>query len=246
DANAVVIPEGFRTDQVVARLAKTTGVKKAELEKALKDADGLGLPDYAEGEAEGYLFPAKYSFAPDDTALDMLAAMVKRYKAVAEEVPVSGASEAGLDEHDFITMASIIEKEVNRPEDMPAVAEVIFNRLDGSCVEQGIPKGLLQMDSTVHFLEGGGAGSVYTSAEARESDSPYNTYKQAGLPPGPIASPGQAAMEAILEPTDKGYCFFVAVDLDTGETRFARTGAEHTANTQLLQEWCRENSGRCG
>jgi UPF0755 protein len=53
-------------------------------------------------------------------------------------------------------------------------------------------------------------------------------------------------MEAILEPTDKGYCFFVAVDLDTGETRFARTGAEHTANTQLLQEWCRENSGRCG
>src|SRR3546814_6872647 len=72
DANAVVIPEGFRTDQVVARLAKTTGVKKAELEKALKDADGLGLPDYAEGEAEGYLFPAKYSFAPADTALDKI------------------------------------------------------------------------------------------------------------------------------------------------------------------------------
>src|SRR3546814_9830929 len=124
-------------------------------------------------------------------------------------------------------MASIIEKEVNRPEDMPAVAEVIFNRLDGSCVEQGIPKGLLQMDSTVHFLEGGGAGSVYTSAEARESDSPYNTYKQAGLPPGPIASPGQAAMEAILEPTDKGYCFFVAVDLDT-------RSEEHTSELQSL------------
>src|SRR3546814_15942568 len=71
DANAVVIPEGFRTDQVVARLAKTTGVKKAELEKAPKDADGPGLPDYAEGQAEGHLFPAKYSFPPADTALDL-------------------------------------------------------------------------------------------------------------------------------------------------------------------------------
>lgn len=244
--NRVVIPEGFRANQIVARLVEKTGIAEAEFEKVLDAPDALELPTSAEGDPEGYLFPASYSFGPDDTATDMLKAMVDRYNQVAADVPVSEAASTGFNEHDFMTIASIIEKEVNRDEDMPSVAEVIFNRLDGSCVSQGIPKGLLQMDSTVHFLSGGGTGSVYTSAEARSSDSPYNTYKQAGLPPGPIASPGKKAMQSVLKPSDKGYCYFVAVNLDTGETRFAKTDSEHNANRKLLSTWCKENSGRCG
>ena len=126
---------------------------------------------------------------------------------------------------------------------MPDVAQVIYNRMAGACVEAGIPEGRLQMDSTVHYAAGEN-DSVFTSEEMRQVDSPYNTYLNAGLPPGPIAAPGEDALRAGLNPTDGDLCYFVTVNLESGETKFAATESEHAANVEELREYCRE-TGQC-
>jgi UPF0755 protein len=90
----------------------------------------------------------------------------------------------------------------------------------------------------------GDTGSVFTTDEDRDVDSPYNTYRVIGLPPGPIGSPGEQAMTSALEPADGDWLYFVTVDLDTGETRFARTAEEHAQNVALLREFC-ERSDTC-
>ncbi|MDP3968356.1 MAG: endolytic transglycosylase MltG [Nocardioides sp.] len=239
--SSVTVPEGFRIEQIIARLAEKTEVNQRQLRRAVQ---GLDLPPSAEGNPEGYLFPATYDFPPGTTAPQMLQAMLDRFLSVAESLPLADASTVGLDEHDLVTVASIIEKEVNRPEDMPAVAEVIYNRLDGTCASSGVPRGLLQMDSTVNYLNAENE-SVFTSQEMRDAESAYNTYRNAGLPPGPIASPGEAALQAALEPTDEGWCYFVAIDLGTGETAFAVDDAEHNRNRSRLADYCRANPGTC-
>jgi UPF0755 protein len=117
---------------------------------------------------------------------------------------------------------------------------VIHNRLSGACTANGIPSGRLQMDSTVHYAVDD-YSSVFTTDAMRAIDSPYNTYRNAGLPPGPIASPGEAALAAALNPSGGGYCYFSAVNLETGETKFGVTEAEHDANVAELQAFCRES-----
>jgi UPF0755 protein len=97
------------------------------------------------------------------------------------------------------------------------------------------------MDSTVHYAVGDNAESVFTTDEQRAIDSPYNTYLNNGLPPGPIASPGEAALAAALSPSTDGNCYFTTVDLESGETKFAVTAADHNANVAELQAYCRES-----
>ncbi|WP_203335523.1 endolytic transglycosylase MltG [Nocardioides limicola] len=240
--STITIPEGFRVDQILDRLAAQTDYRRGQFERVLEDPARLGLPESAGGNPEGYLFPATYTFGPDDRPVDMLTAMVTKFNEVAGSVPLSDASRVGLSEHELLTVASIVEKEVFRDQDLPNVAEVVYNRLNGACSETG---GRLEMDSTVHFIQGGSAGGVTTSADARNSDSPYNTYRVSGLPPGPIASPGERALQAALNPTSEGFCFFVAIDLDTGETAFAASYAEHLRNVEQWRTWCRQNAGRC-
>lgn len=116
------------------------------------------------------------------------------------------------------------------------VSAVIMNRL-----EQGMP---LQMDSTVHYALQDFA-KVTTTAKDREVDSPYNTYLNKGLPPGAISNPGQAALAAASAPADTDALFFVTVDLESGETRFAATLEEHNVNVAVFQQWCQANEGRC-
>jgi UPF0755 protein len=160
----------------------------------------------------------------------MIAAATDRFRQVTTELDFEAAAEAnGLTPLEALTVASIVEREVARPEDRPKVARVIYNRLAQDM--------RLQMDSTVHYASGE-RGSVWTSDEARASDSPYNTYKHKGLPPGPIASPGAAALEAAVNPADGDWLFFVAVNLDTGETRFTSTAAEHQQAVDELHAWC--------
>ncbi|MGH3452955.1 MAG: endolytic transglycosylase MltG, partial [Nocardioidaceae bacterium] len=103
---------------------------------------------------------------------------------------------------------------------------------------------LLQLDSTVHYAVDGTTNRVFTSDEQRNIDSPYNTYRFPGLPPGPIDSPGEAALEAALNPTPGDWTFFVTVNLETGETLFATSLAQHNANVAKLQEYC-ESSDLC-
>ena len=97
----------------------------------------------------------------------------------------------------------------------------------------------LGLDSTVKYIAP--SEGVFTSEEDRASDSPYNTYKVVGLPPGPIASPGDASLEAAVSPADTGYLYFATVNLDTGETKYATTYTDHQKNVKELQQWVRDN-----
>ncbi|MGH1562887.1 endolytic transglycosylase MltG [Mumia sp. DW29H23] len=232
---SISVPEGARVDQVVDQIVKKTEFTKKDVEAALENPE-LGLPDAAEGNPEGYLFPATYTVAPDDTALSLLQQMVTKAKQVHSELGLEERAKAlGITPHEAVTVASIVEAESGREKDAPKVARVIYNRLDDGMA--------LQMDSTVHFVVGKN-GSVWTNELDRESDSPYNTYKVVGLPPGPIGNPGEAALEAALNPADGDWRYFVAVDLDTGETKFAATLDEHNGNVAELREFC-ETSEKC-
>jgi UPF0755 protein len=234
----VTVPEGLTVDQTVAKLAEDTDFSARRLRAVLARPSELGLPAYAEGDPEGYLFPATYLVKPDATARSLLRDMVRRFKEAAGDVGlVKGATARGVSPHDAVTVASLVQREARRDDDFAGVAEVIYNRLDGSCRGTGRR---LQLDSTVHFAAGDN-DSVFTSEEMRRVDSPYNTYLVPGLPPGPIASPGEAALQAALDPTDEGWCYFVTVDLESGETAFARTPAEHKDNVGRLQDYCADS-----
>jgi len=229
----VTLPEGLRLEEALNRLATGAGVTVPELEAAAADAATIGLPAYAGGKLEGFIFPATYEFEPDATAAEVLTATVTRFGQAATDVSLeAGASALQISPLEAVTVASIVEAEASRAEDRPRVARVIFNRLAAGM--------RLQMDSTVHYAVGT-AGDVFTTDEEREIDSPYNTYRAAGLPPGPIGSPGEEAMIAALAPAAGDWRYFVTVNLDTGETRFARTPEEHQANVTLLQQYCQDS-----
>ncbi len=235
DVNRTTIREGLWTSETFAALSKSTGVPVEEYEKAAKDTEAIGLPKEAKGDVEGWLFPSSYEFSDDATATDQLKAMVAQTVKVLERAEIPRK-----DWQRMLTIASIVEGEVNGDADRAKVARVILNRLD-----DGPPNfGLLQMDSTVHFIaqERGKAG---TTNEQRASDSPYNTYKVQGLPPGPIGNPGEASIEAAANPADGDWHFFVTVDPGTGETKFAATQEEHDRNVQEFQAWCSANPGKC-
>lgn len=237
----VTVPEGFRQEQIVERIDAETEFTADEVNAALESAPELGLPEFAEGTVEGFLFPATYDIRSDTSAESLVRAMFGRFARAAEDLDlVAGAESRDLSPLEVVTLASIVQREVRRDEDMQDVAQVIYNRLAGTCADHGVPAGLLQMDSTIHFAAGAN-DSVFTTDEMRRIDSPYNTYVNPGLPPGPISSPGDDALSAALNPTEGDYCYFVTVNLDTGETRFAQTEAEHAANREELQQWCREN-----
>ncbi|NDL56026.1 endolytic transglycosylase MltG [Phytoactinopolyspora mesophila] len=234
----VTVPEGFRISQTLERLARESDFEVEELQEALDEAE---LPDYAEDDAEGFLFPATYDLRRDDTPETMLQAMINRFEQAERSLDLSTrADEQDLSLREIVTVASIIQREVRADDDMARVANVIYNRLDGECAAAGVANNLLQMDSTVHYAVDD-YSSVFTSSEMRQIDSPYNTYLNSGLPPGPIASPGEAALEAAANPTDDAYCYFVTVNLESGETKFADTESGHEANVQELREYCREN-----
>jgi UPF0755 protein len=239
----VTIPEGFRMSQIVARVAEKSEFSAEDVQAAIEASDAL--PEYADGTAEGFLFPATYDIKADTTADSLVRMMFDRFGTAAETVNLDpAAAERDLTAREAVTIASIVQREVRRDEDMPRVAQVAYNRLAGACRSSGIPAGLLQMDSTIHYAINDDTGSVFTTAEQRRVDSPYNTYVNTGIPPGPIASPGEAALRAALEPAGGRDCYFTTVDLETGETKFAVTKEDHAADVAELQAYCR-NSDLC-
>ena len=232
---SISVPEGARVDQVVAQIVKRTEFSKKDVTAALENPK-LGLPAAADGDPQGYLFPATYTVGPDATPLSLLQQMVKKAVEMENDLDLEGRAAAlGITPHEALTVASIVEAESGRAKDSPKVARVIYNRLDVGMA--------LQMDSTVHFVSGKD-GSVWTDSTDRDSDSPYNTYKVVGLPPGPIGNPGEEALEAALNPADGDWLYFVAVDLDTGETKFAPSLEEHNGNIAELREFC-STSEKC-
>jgi uncharacterized YceG family protein len=222
----VTLPEGLTVQRTLARLAEATGIPEAEFQAAAADHAALGLPPYANGLLEGFLFPASYDVEPDTAPGDILRSMVARSVQVLDElqIPVERRLEV-------VTKASLVQAEAGSVEDMGKVARVLENRLaDGMA---------LQLDATVNYANN--KGGITTTAQDRANPSPYNTYVHRGLPPGAISNPGEDALRSVLAPTPGEWRFFVVVDPDTGETRFGVTAEEHQQNVLLFQQWLREN-----
>lgn len=234
--STVTVPEGLRVKDVVALLGEQTDFSAAQWQKALEKGDALGLPSYAGGNPEGYLFPATYDVAPGDKPADVLKAMVERWRQAADEAGLEErAAELGKTPAEMMVIASLIEAE-GRGDDMPKIARVIYNRLDGPGDKAGT-NGLLQIDASVNYGLDQKLGVALTT-EQLQQDTPYNTYTRPGLPPTPIEAPGDDAIAAAAAPADGDWYYYVTVNLATGETKFAETYDEFLGYKRELQEYC--------
>ncbi|GAB2771335.1 endolytic transglycosylase MltG [Terrabacter koreensis] len=225
----VVIPEGLRADEIYARLSKTSGIPVAEYSAAAKKVDELGLPPSARGNIEGYLFPASYEFPPSTSALEQLKEMVAESTKRLETLGITPAQMERV-----VTVASLVEGEAQTDADRAKVARVVENRL-----AQNMSLGL---DSTVNYIY---RKRGVPTQEMLDNPSPYNTRRFPGLPPGPISNPGEGALKAAANPAAGPWLFFVTVNLDTGETKFAATYPEHQRYVAEFQKWCADNKGKC-
>lgn len=234
--NSVTLPEGLRVADILDVLADKTGFDRAAFEKVLEKPASIGLPEYAGGNAEGYLFPSTYDFGPKDKPEDMLTKMVARWQQSAEELDLEGGAAAlGYTPAEVMTVASLIEAEAKLDPDYGKVSRVIYNRLD--VPNDSDTNGLLQIDASVNYGLNQKLGVALTT-EQLQQDTPYNTYLRPGLPPTPIEAPGNKAIEAALNPTEGPWYFYVTVDLKTAETKFAETYAEFLTYKAELDEYC--------
>ena len=230
------IPEGLRLSAQVDQLAKRTKIKKSSYQAVLEKPKPLKLPKYAKNRPEGFLFPDTYELTADSTATSTLKQMVGQYKSVTREIEFEAAAKRlKRSPYEVLIVASIIEREVNKEEYRPKVARVLYNRLD-----KGMKLGL---DSTVIYAEN--LKTNTTTKKDRASKSKYNTYRYKGLPPGPISAPGKAALEAAANPEKGKWLYFVTVNFDTGETKFAENQADFEKIRLEFQTWCQAHPGRC-
>jgi UPF0755 protein len=234
--NVVTLPEGLWASETFARLSQASGIPVAEYEAAAKDTAAIGLPDAAGGNVEGWLSPTTYEFPEKSTAAQQLAIMVKR---TVDELTKLGV--APDQQQRLLTLASIVEGEVNAGTDRGKVARVVENRLDNPT---GPTVGFLQMDSTRNYAIQK-RGNLSAADVEKSKASPYDTYAHKGLPPGPINNPSTASIEAAANPPAGNWYYFVTVNFDTGETLFAETLAEQEQNIQKFKQWCRDNPGKC-
>jgi peptidoglycan lytic transglycosylase G len=219
--HTVVVPEGYNLWDVATSFEASGLATRAEfLDAARKNHAMINDLDPTAQSLEGYLFPDTYRFTRTQSLTDMLTVMTRRFRQEAKAIGLNS------DFHKVVTMASIVEKETGAPEERPLVAGVYYNRLGNGM--------LLGADPTVVYaaLLGNRYNGVIHQSDL-DSDSPYNTYRVAGLPPGPIANPGRASLAAALHPQQTDYLYFVSDG--NGHHRFARTGAEHDKNVALYR-----------
>jgi len=230
----VVVPEGARVGQIVAAIVKGSDLSEDDVTDALDNPGDLGLPAEADGNPEGYLFPATYTVEDGESARDLLRQMVAQTLKVQQELNLDERAEAvNLDVEQVMTVASILEYEARRDEDYAKVARVLYNRLN-----EDIP---LQLDSTVSYVSKR-KGDVWTTELERSDPSDYNTYQHIGLPPGPIGSPGRKTIEAALNPADGNWLYFFADK--QGVTHFNRNFDDHVA--ECRKAYSTSEDGTCG
>jgi UPF0755 protein len=213
----VTIPEGLRQSQIIATLGRETGNLQG-YQQAIKKTAALKLPSFAHGHPEGYLFPATYDIQPNTPPLKVLQDMVTRFDQEAASIGLpAAAAHAELTQSDVIIVASLIQAEGRHQSDFPKIARVIYNRLNSN------PQIPLQLDSTVLYAlnkHGVRVTDQQITAQQIKVKSSYNTFVHIGLPPGPIDSPGDAAIKAALHPAHGSWMYFVTVDPKTGLTKF--------------------------
>ena len=221
----LTFPEGLTLEEMaeIFELRKF-GPAKAFL-TAARNVKAVSDLDPAAGDLEGYLFPATYALSRTVTAEELVAMMVGRFRSVWAEVS-DGRDLGGLSVRQVMALASLIEKETAAAEERPLVAAVYRNRLERRMGLQADP-------TVVYALSKAGRYQGNIRKADLDIDSPYNTYRFPGLPPGPIAAPGRAAIEAALAPADVPYLYFVS--RNDGTHVFAETLTQHNANVQKYQ-----------
>jgi UPF0755 protein len=222
---SAVVPEGKTVAQALELVSAGAGIPLEDLQAAAADPASFGLPEGV-ASLEGWLYPATYEFEPNTAAHDAIAKMVNHQIALLDELGVAEA-----DRERVLTIASIVEREAGTADDFGKVSRVIYNRLDAGM--------MLQMDSTAQYgMQEHESGSVWSSDEALADDNPWNTYVHTGLPVGPIANPGRAAVEAALNPAAGDWIYFVVTPNGGGASTFSVTWEEHEAAVQAYVEWC--------
>ena len=220
----VTIPEGLQLVEIVEVLTAELDVSEEELLSAIETANA----EYPGETLEGWLFPASYTFDPGVNAETVIKTMLARMEAELEGQGLD--SETGFE---ILTLASIIQLEGRAEADMYKISTVFNNRLDRNIA--------LQSDPTVKYYYEGSIDSFQEGLA--DTDNPFNTYVYPGLPPGPISSPGAAAIDAAVNPAVGDWLYFVAINLATGETVFSETLAEHERAAEIYRQWLRDNPG---
>ena len=234
--HTLTVSAGNTKEMIKDRLKQVSNFTDEQIEAAYADSTAIGLPAEAGGNVEGWLAPGTYDVTENATPTDLVMQMVARTIAQLNELKVPKESY-----HTVLTKASIVEREVAKDQYYGQVARVIENRLEQADDET---QGKLQMDSTVLYGLGR-SGGIPTSAELADANNVYNTYAHQGLPPGPIGSPGEGAIKAVLNPPAGSWRYFVTIDLKTGETLFASTREEQETNTKKLTDYCSKNKEVC-
>jgi UPF0755 protein len=198
----ITVPEGLSLEETAKEVADQSNIPAVKFADAAKRTDyGYGfLEDPAIKTTEGFLFPKQYEFEEGTTAPQMVTRMLEQYLLETETLDISAARERlNLTEYELLTVASLIEKEASMPEERPLVASVIYNR-----IRKDMP---LQIDASIHYALDK-QGKELSLADL-EVNSPYNTYENPGLPPGPICSPSRQSLEAAVNPADTDYLYYV-------------------------------------
>jgi UPF0755 protein len=228
---ALTIPEGSNLFDIAARVEEEgLGPKAAFIAAAKQGASLVSDLDPAAPSLEGYLFPDTYRFARHTEPEEMMAAMVRRFREVAQGIGLTA------DFHRTVTLASLVEKETPMDAERPLVASVFANRM--------AKKMPLMTDPSVIYaalLDGRYRGTIYQSD--LQADSAYNTYRHAGLPPGPICNPGLKSLEAAMHPAQTNYLYFVAAGADpSGQSRFSATLEQHAKDVETYRRAVRNAS----
>ena len=226
----VTIPEGFDTRRIVPRLASALQLPEDSIRAALTDSAWRAERGISAPSLEGYLFPDTYTFAEGVTARAAVSAMLSRFDDVWQPDWDRRTEELGITRHEAVTMASLVEKEARVGTERPIIAAVYWDRVKRNM--------LLQADPTVQYALPQHVERVLF--KHLEVDSPYNTYRYAGLPPGPIASPGAASLEAALYPVDATFLYFVAHP--DGHHEFRNTFAEHQQAIAMVRREARRRN----
>jgi len=221
--NTITIPEGFTISQITPLVAQALSVPLDSVTAAVRDTAMLHRVNSPGPTLEGYLFPDTYAFPDGTRPRDAVLEMVKRFEREWKPEWTSRLDSVSLNRHQLVTLASIVEREAKVPSERPVIAAVYLNRLR--------EKMLLQADPTVQYARG--KHTTRLLHKDLEIDSPYNTYKYPGLPPGPIASPGAASIVAALHPANVPFLYFVAAP--DGHHEFRKTLAEHEVAVRQMR-----------
>ncbi|MET3945888.1 UPF0755 protein [Arthrobacter sp. UYCu512] len=226
---------GLRIGDSLQAISEGTGVPVSELKALNASPAQFGVPARAK-TLEGFLAPGEYRFPIGTPAKDVVQKLVT---TTLDELTSQGVTDPAK-QYDVVTVASIVQAEGGQAE-YGDVAGAIYNRLKPNNTETN---GLIQSDATVTY--GLGIKSFHIDEDQKaDKSNPYNTYANQGLPVGPIGSPGRTAIDAAAKPKTNDYLYWVTINLDTKETRFSKTLAEHNTYVAKYNAWCEANAGRC-